>query len=274
MSNSEDDDIDEVFDKLEELQDDDEPADDGADEDESGDAGDTDDGGGMGALERMRMMGGDPSGLPLTYDDATANLDPEDRMDIEEVRESFREGDDDDDDDDDETEMATEEKGSSSGQLATIGEVGPVTVKINPIVVDTVKKSEQPGEGEEPGRVEEYIASRPGGLEVHYSAEDEDVVHGAVAEAMHPTEDQLRQNPDKTITKDSLMWFTYPSSAEEWDYCNTFRLAREGDAKFLHERGPWTARRFNVQDLIDTLAQQTYSDPRGVVVATQVAPFK
>jgi hypothetical protein len=274
MSNSEDDDIDEVFDKLEELQDDDEVGDTEPDEDEPDGAGGGDDGGGMGALERMRMMGGDPSDLPLTYDDAAADLDPEDRMDIEEVRESFREGDDDDDNDDDETEMATEEKGSSAGQLATIGEVGPVEVKINPIVVDTVKKSEQPGEGEEPGRVEEYIASRPGGLEVHYSAEDEDVVHGAVAEAMHPTEDQLRENPDKTITKDSLMWFTYPSANDNWDYCNTFRLAREGDAKFLNERGPWTARRFNVQDLIDTLAQQTYSDPRGVVVATQVAPFK
>jgi hypothetical protein len=261
MSSFDDDAIDELFDKLETLQtDDDTVGDDDAD---------------VGALERMAMMGGDPSDLPLTYDDAVVDLDDDDRTDIDAMRDSFRETTDDDtDDDDDADDDAAEPRGSTSGQLAAIDAAGPVDIYINPVVVDTVRRTEQPSAGEDDGAVQDYIASMDDALEIHYDDDDTDTVHAAVAETMHPTEEQLREDPDKTITKDSLMWFTYPSAHDDWDHCKTFLLSREGDAKYLHERGPWTNPRFNVQDLIDTLASKPYSHPDGVAVAARVTPFK
>lgn len=180
-------------------------------------------------------------------------------------------------DDGEEGEEEEEEPcvGSTSVTIHKLGQRGEASIYVDFISSSTVESSEMPGpDDDNEDEVTDFIASLSRGLEVHFGADDDQTIHDAIGTVMEPTEDRLRRDPGYEITPENLYKNEEKSCHEDYEFVRTFTISREGDSDRLGDRGPWTNRRFNVQDLIDHLSTLSYESEEGVLVVLGACPVK
>lgn len=269
MADMDEDDVEEVLEEYEKLEEEEEEGSDG--EDGGGEESDGSDGEGdfEADFDVQDAMGEfvdqDPS-VPDTLEGCFSDIDEEEDDDPD-----FEEGDEGEEEEEEEDPCI----GSTAATIHKLGQRGDAAIYVDFISSSTVESSEQPGpDDDSEAEVTDFIASLSRGLEVHFGESDDQEVHDAIGTVMEPTEDRLRRDPDYEITPENLYKNEERSCHGDYDLVRTFTVSREGDADRLGNRGPWTNRRFNVQDLIDHLSTLSYESEEGVLVVLGACPVK
>jgi hypothetical protein len=179
--------------------------------------------------------------------------------------------DEDDSEEEDEEEEGEVCEGSTPQQITPLGQEGDLEIMLNFIVADAIQSQTDEMQQQENS---DFVGSHDQGIEVHVKEEDFETAHEAIATVMTPTEDKLRRDPDAEITPDSLYARRLNSCHPEFDLVRTFDMARAGSSDTLEERGPWTNRRFNIQDLIAELGDREAEAEEGFMLVVHACPFQ